>query len=254
MSTKNYSKKRTEGSAPETNRVKDNSPRVPQRDKLKNTLNIRELNWTPKQKEFLEKASDPNMRVMLIEGPAGTAKTLLASYVCLQLLSTKKVSDVVYLRSAVESSDAHLGFLPGTADEKMAGYNMPFWDKMDELLPRNEVKYLIDDSRAHCMPINFIRGLSWNAKAIILDEAQNSTQKELVTTLTRLGEFSRCFILADPMQTDLGGRTGGFQKIYERFDGSESAIENGIHTFKFTHADIMRSKLVAYITKELENL
>jgi len=131
---------------------------------------------------------------------------------------------------------------------------MPFWDKMEELLPSNDKKSLIDDHRVHCMPINFIRGLSWNAKAVILDEAQNSTQKELITTLTRLGEFSRLFICADTKQTDLNGKSGGFQKVYDLFDGNETAMGHGIHTFKFDHSDVMRSKLVAYLSKELESL
>jgi len=233
---------------------KDNSPRVLQREKLKNPVLIRELNWTEKQKKFFEIALDKDTRLMFIDGPAGTAKTLLAVYTALRLLNDKRVSDVVYLRSAVESSDAHLGFLPGTTDEKMAAYNAPFWDKVEELLSFPDKKRLIDDNRVHCLPINHIRGLNWNAKAVILDEAQNSTQKELVTTLTRLGEFSRCFICADPKQTDLHVRSGGFQKICNLLEHNPQAKEFGIHVFRFTHEDIMRSKLVAFLAKELEKL
>ena len=84
---------------------------------------------------------------MFINGPAGTAKTLLASYLSLQLLNQRKVSDVCYLRSAVESSEAGIGFLPGSPDEKMSVYNSPFWDKMSELLNVGDQKKLIDDNR-----------------------------------------------------------------------------------------------------------
>lgn len=236
------------------NENKDQSPYVWQRDKIKCDLNIRDLDWTLNQERFIDLAMQKNMRVMFVNGPAGTAKTLLASYVSLHLLNQRKISDICYLRSAVESSDAGIGFLPGSAEEKMAVYNAPFWDKMNELLSSGDQKKLIDDSRIHCMPINYIRGLNWNAKAIILDEAQNSTEKELVTTITRLGHFTRCFICADPKQTDLNGKAGGFQKLYNLFEHDREALDHGIYTFQFDEEDIMRSELVKYIVKRLESL
>jgi phosphate starvation-inducible PhoH-like protein len=231
---------------------KDDSPHIHQRGKIKDSVHIRELEWTDKQKEFISIAEDKDMRVMFISGPAGTSKTLMSVYVALQLLNARKVSDICYLRSAVESSDSSIGYLPGTAEEKLACYNVPFWDKLDELLPAYDVKALAEDERTQSLPINYIRGLNWNAKAIILDEAQNSSQKELVTTLTRLGHFTRCFILADPIQTDLNGKAGGFQKLYNIFDNDAEAEAKGIYTFKFTTEDIMRSELVKFIVERLE--
>ena len=56
--------------------------------------------------------------------------------------------------------------------------------------------------------------MSWNSKAVILDEAQNSSLREIVTVLTRIGKYSRVFILADPMQTDLkNGQRGGLVRF-----------------------------------------
>tara|TARA_R110002110_G_scaffold26008_6_gene96138 strand:- start:8006 stop:8470 length:465 start_codon:yes stop_codon:yes gene_type:complete len=154
----------------------------------------------------------------------------------------------------VESSEAGIGFLPGSPDEKMSVYNSPFWDKMSELLNVGDQKKLIDDNRIHCMPMNYIRGLSWNAKAVIVDEAQNSSQKELVTTITRLGHFTRCFICADPDQSDLNGKGGGFQSLFNLFENDREAMDHGIYTFEFTEDDIMRSDLVKFVVKRLKSL
>ena len=142
-------------------------------------------------------------RVILCKGPAGSSKTLTSVYSALHLLNSSKVSDIIYMRSAVESSDSRLGFLPGDADEKLHYYNLPFMDKLDELLNETTVKKLQKEKRVSIHPVNFARGMSWNSKAIILDEAQNSSLREIVTVLTRIGKYSRAFILADPMQTDL---------------------------------------------------
>ena len=114
----------------------------------------------------------------------------------------KAISDIMYLRSAVESSDSKLGYLPGTAEDKLRFYNLPFLDKLDELLPTTRAEKLEQEGRISMFPVNFARGMNWKSKCVILDEAQNSSLKEITTVLTRLGEGSRCFVLADPMQTD----------------------------------------------------
>ena len=101
---------------------------------IKRQLKINQFPWTEKQKEIFKIALHPSTKIVFVEGPAGTSKTLLSVYCSLQLLNMKVSSDIMYLRSAVESSDKSLGFLPGSAEEKLRFYNLPFLDKLDELL------------------------------------------------------------------------------------------------------------------------
>jgi predicted ribonuclease YlaK len=230
----------------------DKSPKILQRDKFKEELKIRELNWTDKQKAFIDIALNKDVKMMFISGPAGSSKTLLSIYCALQLIKDKKVSDIMYIRSPVESSDSKIGYLPGDADEKLKYYNLPFADKLEELLSRQYIEALNNQGRIQSHPLSFVRGMSWNCKAIILDEAQNCTQKEIVTLMTRVGEFSKCFILADPDQSDLGnGKSGGFDKLQSIFSDQESQ-EKGIYSFQFTEDDIKRSDLVKFIVKKLK--
>jgi len=86
-------------------------------------IRLKEFNWTDKQKEFFKIALDKNTKIMFIDGPAGSSKTLLSVYCGLQLINMKVASDIMYLRSAVESSDSKLGFLPGSAEEKLKYFN-----------------------------------------------------------------------------------------------------------------------------------
>mgnify|MGYP001463087882 CR=1 FL=1 len=74
------------------------------------------------------------------------------------------------------------------------------------------------------------------------NKVKNSTKKEIITVLTRLGEGSRCFVLADPMQTDLRSESsqGGFESLSKTFSDDES-IAMGIYSFQFSEEDIMRS-------------
>jgi phosphate starvation-inducible protein PhoH and related proteins len=232
----------------------DKSAHVPQRDKIKSPFQINELNWTEKQKEFIKIALDKDTKIVFIDGPAGSSKTLLSVFCSLKLLNEKRVSDIVYIRSAVESSDSRLGYLPGDVDEKLHFYNLPFMDKLEELLSKADIDKLNKEQRITMYPVNFSRGMSWNAKCVVFDECQNSTAKEIITVLTRLGKFSKCFVLADPTQTDLhNGKGGGFERIIQLFNDDES-IQQGIRVFKFTEDDILRSELVKFLVKKFKSL
>ena len=222
---------------------------------IKRVLKVKQFPWTDKQKDFFKIALHKDTKIVFVEGPAGTSKSLLSVYCGLQLLNMKVISDIMYLRSAVESSESKLGFLPGSAEEKLMFYNMPFLDKLDELLENTRIEKLQTEGRISMFPVNFARGMNWTNKCVILDEAQNSTLKEITTVLTRLGNETKCFVLADPMQTDLRSDRlcGGFEKLYTTFTDQESQ-EMGIHTFKFTEDDIMRSKLCKFIVKKLKTV
>ena len=115
-----------------------------------------------------------------------------------------------------------------------------------------DIETLQKENRLDSIPLGFLRGLNWNAKCIVADEAQNMTVKEITTLITRVGEFSKVFVLGDPDQSDINGKSG-FMKIMNAFDDVESK-ENGIYTFKFTEEDIVRSSLVKYIVKKLKNV
>lgn len=237
---------------PHTLPPKDRSPVVHQRNKIEHYLTILHRELTEKQKRFIDLALDKKVKLLLVSGPAGSTKTYLSVLAALLLMNEKKVSDILYVRSIVESADVKMGTLPGEADDKLSPYKRPLIDKLDELLPKEDIQYLIKDNRLEGLPIGYLRGLNWNAKAVIGDEMQNCTKKELITLMTRTGEFSKVFLCGDPQQSDINGRSG-FQSIFNLFNDDESK-ENGIYTFEFTEDDILRSALVKFIVQKIKNL
>ena len=234
------------------NKKKDTSPKVHQNEKIKESVRIDERQLTSKQIELLNLLQNKTTKLVFISGPAGTAKTYTSILAGLTLLNHKRVSEIIYVRSIVESSDSKLGFLPGEMDEKMSPYIQPLIDKLEELLPKHDIDKLKKEERIHGFPINFLRGLSWNAKCIVADEAQNMSKKELITLITRVGEFSKLFICGDPDQSDINGKSG-FVPTMNIFDDEESR-NNGIYVFKFDEDDIVRSGLVKFILKKLKNV
>ena len=107
--------------------------------KLKIKLNKK---FTAKQSELNKIALEEDTKLIFIDGPAGTAKTWLSVYCGLELFHNQRIEEMIYVRSAVESSDQKLGFLPGAQDYKMAPYLEPFKDKLEELLNPIDIRYL----------------------------------------------------------------------------------------------------------------
>ena len=232
--------------------TKDTSPKVHQREKIDYTLNLRGLEWTEKQKAFINLATDKNTKIIFLSGPAGTSKSILAVYSALELLNQKRVSDIIYVRTIVESAMQSMGTLPGDADQKLQFFVSVLNDKLEELLPTGDIKRLHTDERVKGMPVNYLRGASYNAKVVIVDEAQNANFSELLTSLTRIGKFTKYFILGDPMQTDLKHKEqSGFRAMFDLFNDQDSQ-DQGIYCVEFTKDDIMRSEILKFIIDKVE--
>jgi phosphate starvation-inducible protein PhoH and related proteins len=213
-------------------------------------LIFKKFKLTDRQKEFLSIAFDPNTKVVFLSGPSGSSKTFCSVYAALHLFNMDQEKEIIYVRTTAESGERSLGFLPGSSDEKLNPFTIPLLDKLEEIVGRDSAKELIVKRIATASPINFLRGVSWNNKLVILDESQNATYKELVTFLTRIGKETKYFLCGDLMQSDINGKSG-LKKVIDTFDTKE-AQENGIHVFNFTKDDIMRSEILKFIVNELE--
>jgi phosphate starvation-inducible PhoH-like protein len=143
-------------------------------------------------------------------------------------------------------------FLPGDLHEKLNPYMAPLDEKLRELIPSNTglVDELIRKERVQAMPVNFLRGANWINKVVVADEAQNFTFKELTTLLTRIGRDSQLFICGDYMQSDINGKSG-FKQMFDLFNDDQSK-DNGIQCFSFGFEDILRSEILSYIIKKIE--
>jgi len=232
-------------------KIQDKSPIVPQRDKIENFLEIKQLAWTDNQKKFIELVQNKETKVIFCKGPAGTAKSLLSVYSALRALNDKKIGEIFYIRNPVESSTHNLGFLKGDLHSKLDPYLQPLMDKLHELLSKSQVERLLREERIKGLPVGFLRGLSINASYIICDEAQNLSVHDLLLITTRMGRFSKLILIGDIRQSDI--KNSGFEKIYNLFDDKKS-FDKGIVTFKFGTDDIMRNDILAYIIEKFETL
>jgi phosphate starvation-inducible PhoH-like protein len=167
------------------------------------------------------------------------------------MLKEKKIDEVIYIRSIVESATRKLGSLPGEVDDKFKPWSIPLIEKCDELVGKQITNMLFENEYLKCTPVNFLRGATFANSVVIVDEAQNLEHSELVTILTRFGKNCKLFVIGDSLQSDI--QKSGFKNIINGFDSDESN-NNGIHVFYFTEDDITRSKLLKFIVKVIATI
>ena len=203
-------------------------------------------------KAFVDKAFEDNSHIIFCDGPAGSSKTYCATYVALSMLRDKKIDEIIYIRSIVESATRKLGSLPGEVDDKFKPWSIPLIEKCDELVGKQTTNILFESDYIKSIPVNFLRGSTFSNSVVIVDEAQNLEHSELVTILTRFGKNCKLFVIGDTRQSDIFDKSG-FKKIMNVFDTEESNT-HGIHSFHFTEDDITRSKLLKYIVKVISSI
>jgi len=155
---------------------------------------------TPTQALYL-KALEQNEVVFGI-GPAGTGKTYLAVAAAVAALRSKKVDRIVLVRPAVEAGES-LGFLPGDMQEKVDPYLRPMYDALADLMSYDKMRRFLEMGVIEIAPLAFMRGRTLSNAFVILDEAQNTTVRQMKMFLTRLGLNSRAVITGDLTQIDL---------------------------------------------------
>jgi phosphate starvation-inducible PhoH-like protein len=195
---------------------------------------------TPTQAVYL-KALEQSEVVFGI-GPAGTGKTYLAVAAAVAALRAKKVDRIVLVRPAVEAGES-LGFLPGDMQEKVDPYLRPMYDALADLMSYDKMRRFLEMGVIEIAPLAFMRGRTLSNAFVILDEAQNTTVRQMKMFLTRLGLNSRAVITGDLTQIDLRApETSGLVRI--------QSILSHVSDIRFVYfhpEDVVRHRLVKEI-------
>ncbi|MDD4317332.1 MAG: PhoH family protein [Victivallaceae bacterium] len=181
-------------------------------------------------------------------GAAGTGKTYLAMAMAVSELLKGNVNRIILTRPAKEAGE-NLGFLPGTLEDKIMPYLRPLYDALYDMIDFEEASQLMSKNIIEVAPLAFMRGRTLNNAFVILDEAQNTTEEQMLMFLTRLGFDSQCVITGDPSQNDLNkneksGLVHAAQTLQEITE---------IGFCRFSTADVVRHALVEKIIKAYES-
>ena len=195
------------------------------------------------QERYIDCLSNPNVDIVIASGSAGTGKTYIGSLYAIKCLREGIVDKVVITRPNVDLDDTGIGHLPGDIFQKMSPWTRPILDVFEEYYSVKEITAMLEENILEICPLSFIRGRTFKNSIIILDEAQNTTQKSLLGALTRIGNGSRLIITGDTKQTDRGS-SNGLSDFLNRFKNSDR-----IKVCEFGTGDIERHPVIAEILK-----
>ena len=186
--------------------------------------------------------------VVIAIGPAGTGKTYLAVSYALARLLRREIARLVIVRPVVEAGE-HLGFLPGDMEQKLNPYMQPIYDVLERLLPLKEIENLHAQKAIEIIPLAYMRGRSLVNSCVVLDEAQNSTVRQMMMLLTRIGEGSQAIVTGDITQIDLPQPSeSGLIRAQRVLDNI-----NQIAIINLDSGDIVRNPLLCRIIKAFNN-
>jgi len=182
----------------------------------------------PQQALALAIMLDPAVSIVTLMGKAGTGKTLLALAVGLQMMMDENTYTKMLVSRPIFPMGKDIGYLPGTAQEKLEPWMQPIFDNLEFLIgspvskhhPAKGYETLIEQGLINIEPLTYIRGRSIPNQFMIVDEAQNLTPHEIKTIITRVGEGTKIVLTGDPYQIDnpyVDSISNGLSHVVERF-------------------------------------
>lgn len=197
---------------------------------------------TSGQAHYIETVRNNDLTFVI--GPAGTGKTYLAVAMAVAHLRDKQVSRIVLARPAVEAGES-LGYLPGDLLEKVDPYLRPLYDALADMIQNDKLQRYLETRVIEVVPLAYMRGRTLNNAFVILDEAQNTTPKQMKMFLTRLGLNSKAIVTGDITQIDLpAGTKSGLVQVQKILAGIP-----GIEFVYLDEQDVIRHRLVRDIIK-----
>jgi PhoH-like ATPase len=172
----------------------------------------------------------PEIRLVTMQGVAGTGKTLIALAAALE---QKKDFKQIYLaRPVVPLSNKDIGYLPGDIKSKLNPYMEPLWDNLKFIQNQysetdkeySKITEMVTNEKLVITPLAYIRGRSLSNICFIVDEAQNLTPHEVKTIITRAGENTKIIFTGDIHQIDtpyLDAQSNGLSYLIDRLKDHE---------------------------------
>lgn len=163
---------------------------------IKRDINFK-ISLNEEQKEVKKGIFEKNVTFVL--GRAGSGKTQVAVLTALDMFFKKMVNKVIISRPIVKNS---LGFLPGTADEKMDYQIAPIKQCMYDAYDVKRIDEYFANKEIQILPIDFMKGITYTNAIVIIDEFQDLNYEDFILTLTRLGKDSKLIYTGSQEQID----------------------------------------------------
>lgn len=202
-------------------------------DTMRRVIKTAAFGVIPKNAEqafALDAIMNPDIKLVSIQGVAGTGKTLLSLAGALE--QRRNYHQIYLARPIVPLSNKDIGYLPGDVNSKLNPYMEPLWDNLKYIRSlfsekdkeHKQLNEMVEAQKLVVCPLAYIRGRSLSNVFFIVDEAQNLTPHEVKTIITRAGENTKIIFTGDVHQIDtpyLDAQSNGLSNLIEKLKGQK---------------------------------
>jgi len=144
---------------------------------------------------------------LVVIGPAGTGKTFVPICYAADRYAVGSINRIILSRPNIEAGKS-LGYRPGTLYEKLAEWHAASLATLNWRIGGATVEIALKRGNIEMVPLESMRGRSFDNAFIFIDEAQNTTPKEIEMILGRQGMGSQVVVNGDLEQKDVDGPSG----------------------------------------------
>lgn len=210
---------------------------------------INEIKLQDFQKKFLQTIHDN--KIIIGTGVAGVSKTFMSCFAAVDLYSQGRINKIIITKPIVEAShdgSSNIGFLKGSLEDKVGPYLASYFENFKKLIPNpKHFDKLIEDKTIEFIPVEYMRGRTFENSVIISDESQNFSMKMLLLLCTRLHHKSKLIIVGDENQADIKNKYVGLESFKNMINGIDK-----VGIFEFEKSHIMRDPILIEITERYE--
>lgn len=179
---------------------------VAEGESLRNAPVVKYVPATPNLKKAVALLRD-GVRILILQGSAGTGKSMLAAWWAATLMKEKKIEKIYLVRANVATGKS-AGMLPGTEFEKLEPFFAQTLEHLGKFLGHGYLTYCLEKELIVLKSLEYMRGRSFENVAVIGEECQNLLSSDLEMLLTRLGKNTTYLLTGDAKQNDLKGASG----------------------------------------------
>lgn len=187
--------------------------------------------FKPTEKQQLALECYDQNDLSLIQGCSGSGKSTTAIYYALKALAAGRYRQIIFIKTASETTNDPIGFLPNSAEDKISVHMDAMRSIFHEFMSKAKLELEEKRGKIQFTIPNFIAGKTLSNSLVLIDESQMICPNIMKLLIERCGEGSKYIVMGDRAQRySAKKRDDGFTHLVNLMTEKD---EDGIRQSKY---------------------